>query len=125
MIFSKISIQACHFSSICRSFVLHILLHFIVCVNDHNARTVWMHIHKQMKTCAHTISCCVYNGNIQLLSHTHIHTLTHTHRWSKSSLGNSRLTLETSSLTNTNKHMCVNTLSMTTTLTTPNTRNVP
>ena len=96
-----------------------------------------------MKTCAHTISCCVYNGNIQLLSHTHIHTLTHTHRWSKSSPGSSRLTLETSSLTNINKHTNIykhwqtltnndkhwqtltNTPSMTTTLTNPNTRNVP
>ena len=82
-----------------------------------------------MKTCAHTISCCVYNGNIQLLSHTHIHTLTHTHT------DGPRAALAVvdwpwkhqvwQTLTNTQISMCVNTLSMTTTLTNPNTRNVP
>ena len=92
-----------------------------------------------MKTCAHTISCCVYNGNIQLLSHTHIHTLTHTHThtdgpraalavvdwpWKHQvwqTLTNTQIS------TNTDKHWqtLTNTPSMTTTLTNPNTRNVP
>ena len=90
-----------------------------------------------MKTCAHTISCCVYNGNIQLLSHTHIHTLTHTdsYRWSKSRLVLGRAALAIvdwpwkhqvwQTLTNTQISMYVNTLNITTTLTNPNARKVP